>query len=407
MFCMKCGKENVEGCRFCVGCGEKMVSLESETTAKPVIQEVTNNFKKDNNVESENYPERVIEKEEKQVLPEKTKSIMETIKGAITNIISIACIMLLAYGGIQKYQSYQAEQKLLKKMYSLAIEEIKSHFDESISNAKFDEFDKKRIVFQEYTYKDLGYGELNYARYGVTVPCQWDTASGHIEGDSTINVYYYTSEQGVLEGVNTSVEDHLYVEDMLQEIYDAYSTGNMEADINASEDVEIALKTLLYEYFTAYYANDTATLQKIAKPFSDNENKFSYLYSNYFQSFENGKFDYYEGVEEGEYVVYASQDIILYDVDTRLPWCCILYVETDSDGSLYINNLYSDYNLNMQECMEDWEQEKYDLMAEYAEYAEIADPYQTILDRMEEVLESDSLLNEKINSLQEEIERDF
>lgn len=407
MFCVKCGKENVEGCRFCVCCGEKIVNFWGEVVEDLDIREVTNDSRKDNDEELENYPRKVLEKEEKQVLPERTKGIKDTIKGVITNIVSIACIMLLIYGGIQKYQSYQEEQKLLKKMYSLAVEEIKSHLDESIYNAKFDEFDKKRIAFLGYANKDFGYGELNYACYGVTVPCQWDTVSEHIEGDSTINIYYYTSEGGVLQGVNTSVEEHLYVEDMLQEIYDAYSTGNTEADINDSEDVETALRILLYEYLTAYYANDTTTLQKNAKPFSDNENKLSYLYSQYFQSFENGNFDYYEGIKEGEYVVYVSWDIILYDVDTRLPWCCILYVETDSDGSLYINNLYSDYNLNMQECMDGWEQEKYDLIAEYVEYAEIANPYQAVLDRMEEVLELDSILNEKVNSLQEEIECDL
>lgn len=214
MVCMKCGKENVDGCRFCVSCGEKIANFEKVSPTETVIENATNASLKETNNEQHDCPNEMTAEGQEVVSAEKTKGVVERIKDVIIKLVAIACVLLLADGCLQKYQSYQAEQKVLKSMYSLAVDEIKSHLDDTICNAQFGKFDKKRVVFQEYTDKDFGYGELRYARYGVTVPCQWDSVSGHVEGDSTLSVYYYTSDQNIPEGdgKDSSVEDHLYIE---------------------------------------------------------------------------------------------------------------------------------------------------------------------------------------------------
>ena len=112
-------------------------------------------------------------------------------------------------------------------MYDSAVEEVEEIFD-GASNLKIGDYDKDYVVFQEYGYYDFGHGRLRYAVYAVSVPTEWDAVAGHMDESTTIKVFYYTSDQNVSDGVDTSVPDHLEREDVSQELYDMF---------NGSEDL--------------------------------------------------------------------------------------------------------------------------------------------------------------------------
>jgi hypothetical protein len=54
-------------------------------------------------------------------------------------------------------------------------------------------------------------------------------------------------------------------------------------------------------------------------------------------------------LSEDSYLVSAYFDLKFYNVETTAPGLDFFYVETAEDGSLYINNLYSSYNLSRTE----------------------------------------------------------
>mgnify|MGYP002511346144 CR=1 FL=1 len=56
-----------------------------------------------------------------------------------------------------------------------------------------------------------------------------------------------------------------------------------------------------------------------------------------------------DGVKEGSYVVAAVYQMKFTGADETLPGMNVFYVQTDKDGKLYINNLYSSFNRELKE----------------------------------------------------------
>lgn len=118
--------------------------------------------------------------------------------------------------GIVWLQQKNAEKEFNEQIYQEAVKEVKSHLGNS-SNVIIAGYLKDNVNLQGWEYHDFGYGNLRYGRYAVTVPLECDDLNGHYEERPTINVYYYTSNQNVTDGIDTSVQDHLYTPDMFQE----------------------------------------------------------------------------------------------------------------------------------------------------------------------------------------------
>lgn len=112
-------------------------------------------------------------------------------------------------------------------MYDSAVEEVEELIADE-ANLKVADYDEDNVVFQEFEYYDFGYGTLRYARYAVSVPAKWDTMYGQMDERLTINVYYYTSNQNISEGVDTSVPDHIHTEDIFQNFDDLWNLGNFD-----------------------------------------------------------------------------------------------------------------------------------------------------------------------------------
>ena len=106
---------------------------------------------------------------------------------------------------------------------------------------------------------------------------------------------------------------------------------------------------LLNSYYTAYASDNLETLEQIARPISNNEKSYIGVLSQYYESIQNIKYYSKAGLTEGSYFVSVYNEIKFYGVDTLAPTLDFFYVETDDEGKLYINNLYSIFNLSFAE----------------------------------------------------------
>lgn len=115
--------------------------------------------------------------------------------------------------------------------------------------------------------------------------------------------------------------------------------------VDANENIN----ALITQYYTAYAAGDVTTLSSIATPISANEQSYIGLFSQYVDEYQNIKCYTKTGLDANSYLVSVSMEIKFTGVDTTAPGLDFFYVRTNDDGSLYIDNLYSQYNLANQE----------------------------------------------------------
>lgn len=115
--------------------------------------------------------------------------------------------------------------------------------------------------------------------------------------------------------------------------------------VDANENIN----ALITQYYTAYAAGDVTTLSSIATPISANEQSYIGLFSQYVDEYQNIKCYTKTGLDANSYLVSVSMEIKFTGVDTTAPGLDFFYVRTNDDGTLYIDNLYSQYNLANQE----------------------------------------------------------
>ena len=127
------------------------------------------------------------------------------------------------------------------------------------------------------------------------------------------------------------------------------NNGDFSFDSEFENDSNDAIKELLEKYYEAYAQGDTAELEKVAIPVSDNEKSYISVLSKYYEKIMNITYYSKQGATDGSYFVSVRTDIKFYDVDSTAPALDFFYVETNADGKLFINNLYSIYNLNFAE----------------------------------------------------------
>lgn len=114
---------------------------------------------------------------------------------------------------------------------------------------------------------------------------------------------------------------------------------------NAYEDVN----ALISQYYTAYAAGDIAALSAIATPISDNEQSYITMFSQYIEEYQNINCYTKHGLDDHSYLVSVAMEIKFAGVDTTAPGLDFFYVRTNEQGQLYIDNLYSTYNLTNKE----------------------------------------------------------
>ena len=116
-----------------------------------------------------------------------------------------------------------------------------------------------------------------------------------------------------------------------------------------NESRNTSLKGLIQAYYDAYDEGNLLALNKVAYPFSDSEISYIELMSKKIDSRSIREIYSKKGIDKGTYFVSVVNDINFAGMDKSAPGLDFFYVETDEDGNLYINNLYSTYNLNNSE----------------------------------------------------------
>lgn len=118
---------------------------------------------------------------------------------------------------------------------------------------------------------------------------------------------------------------------------------NMHADVNE----------LIEQYYEAYAEGDCEKLIQTIEPLSDNEAEYIRLFSSFIESISVKNVYTQQGVEEGSYLVSVEMAIKFVNVETEAPGMEFFYVETGRDDKLYINNLYSQFNMQVSEYVKD------------------------------------------------------
>lgn len=156
--------------------------------------------------------------------------------------------------------------------------------------------------------------------------------------------------------------------------------------VDAYEEVN----ALFEQYYTAYAAGDMDTLASIATPLSENEKIYITQYSQYLEACQNIKCYTKSGLDDKSYLVFVTMEFKFTGVDTAAPGMDYFYVRTNDDGSLYIDNLYSQYNRGTQENAQDTSVKS---LFEHAEMQEDVIALQNeVWTRYEDVIASDENL---------------
>lgn len=115
------------------------------------------------------------------------------------------------------------------------------------------------------------------------------------------------------------------------------------------EDAMPEINELISDYYKAYQDGDVKKLKKYAHPISKHEQSYIKMFSEYVEKYQNLKCYTKQGLDDKSYLVSVYLEIKFKDVDTVAPGLDFFYVTTDDDGKLYIDNLYSQFNLLNQE----------------------------------------------------------
>lgn len=118
-------------------------------------------------------------------------------------------------------------------------------------------------------------------------------------------------------------------------------SSSSEYEVSADSEID----ELMAEYFSAYADDDVDALLNSAHPFTDNEKEYIQICSSYVESYENIVCYSAEAQAEGTYLTAVYFEKIYYDIDTAAPGILYFYIETNEAGELYIDNVYSEYNL--------------------------------------------------------------
>jgi hypothetical protein len=126
-------------------------------------------------------------------------------------------------------------------------------------------------------------------------------------------------------------------------------TSTITLDSDFEVDAHEEVNNLIAAYYEAFAAADLDTIETLATPISENEKSYIGVFAQYIESYQNIVCYTKGGLTDGSYLVSVYFDLKFYNVETMAPGLDFFYVETADDGSVYINNLYSSYNLNRTE----------------------------------------------------------
>lgn len=174
------------------------------------------------------------------------------------------------------------------------------------------------------------------------------------------------------------------------------STETEAAEEAYQVDAYEEVNALISQYYTAYASGDLATLTAIATPVSENEQSYIALFGQYVDEYQNIKCYTKSGLDENSYLVSVSMEIKFTGVDTPAPGLDFFYIRTNDEGMLYIDNLYSQYNLANQENALDTSVQS--LIYEFENEADVLALQSEVQERYDAALAADANLSTMIET---------
>lgn len=180
--------------------------------------------------------------------------------------------------------------------------------------------------------------------------------------------------------------------DNSESLYDT-QTGEELYQVDANSQIN----DLITNYYTYYANGDTDSIAAIATPLSDKEASFIQMYSQYVESYNNISCYTKSGLADGDYLVSAYVEIKFNGIETLAPGLDFFYVQTNDDGSYYINNLYCQYNqminreLPLDETIED-------LITQFEDQSDVIALSADVTTKYEEAINADEALSTMVNT---------
>lgn len=174
------------------------------------------------------------------------------------------------------------------------------------------------------------------------------------------------------------------------------SVEDFQFEKDYTDDAKDDINKLLSDYYTAYCADDLDTLDKVATPMSDNEKSYIGVVSQYYESVSDITPYTKNGLEKGSYFVSVKNNIKFIGVNTVAPTLDFFYIETDKDGNLYINNIYSNFNRTYEETALD--DDILALISKYTASSEFAQIQEEVQKAYEDAVNSDADLKKMLET---------
>jgi hypothetical protein len=172
-----------------------------------------------------------------------------------------------------------------------------------------------------------------------------------------------------------------------QDTEEGQPTTEFVLDEQFEQDAHEDVNALIIQYYTDYAAGNVDEMETYAYPISDNEKSYIGLCSQYQESYQNISCYTKTGLTEGSYFVSVCYDLKFYEVETAAPGLDFFYVETDENGALYINNLYSGYNRERME--EEMDAEVYAAYVQYRQQEDLQVIREEVQQRYQDALSTD------------------
>lgn len=113
---------------------------------------------------------------------------------------------------------------------------------------------------------------------------------------------------------------------------------------NFEIDAHADINDLINRYFKAYSESDVEELSKFVRPLTKTEQSYIQIYSKFVEDYDNIVCYTKSGLSDGEYIVSVYLERKFVGAERLAPGLDFFYVETDADGNLFIDNVYSQFN---------------------------------------------------------------
>lgn len=168
-------------------------------------------------------------------------------------------------------------------------------------------------------------------------------------------------------------------------------------DANTEKEEHPEIKQLLSTYYNSYATGDLEHLSSVAKKLSDMEKDYIRMMNEHVESYTDISCIVADGAKEGSYVAAAVYQMKFTGEDETLPGMNVFYIQTDKDGKLYINNLYSSFNRELKE--QKTKKKVIELIEEFEKSAEVQQLQNEVQTEYDKKVAENEDLQKKLNEM--------